>query len=259
MLSLFLLFPFFIFGQYYKVKGIVTDSEDNPISRVSITPVNTVGTEISGITSDYGLFEIIMPTDTIYAVEHISYETQLLTLNDIKERHFHIKLEEKVELLDTISISCNGFLVKESNELKVQEQNELTSNDIFQKDFELGITKNDSFEPSDIEELIQIHTYYAEFPGGNTNMLKTIYEKLRPFVHSIRNNNKPVHLKVLFTVNELGYCRDIQLIEKTNTVVDNLVFDMIQALPLWKPAMQFGKPISTKFILPFTFIPNCDE
>lgn len=254
-LLFFLLFPIIILGQYHKVKGIVTDEKENPIANVVLFPKNMFFSELGGRTSEQGIFEVVVPKDSILIVEHILYETQYLTLKELEKRHFHIKLNDRIELLDILSINSKGYSVKTSNEIELRKQAG-PSNSIFQKDFELGVSKLNSFKLSEEEEHIQIHIYGAEFPGGNINLMKTMYEKLSPLVPLIEKNEKPLYIEVSFTINPLGYCKDVRLMQKTGTSIDDEIVNAIQTMPRWKPAIQLGRPVFSKFIFPFSFMSN---
>lgn len=260
-LSFYFLFPILIWGQFCNVKGIVTDIENNPISSATVYPTNMYFHDgIGGKTSKQGVFDIIAPIDSILLIEHISYQTMLMTLEELKESHFHVSLHEKIELLDTLVINDGGYLVKTYNETKKPQNIELSTLRTFQKDFNLGITKIDSFNLSTTEELIQIHTYYPEYPGGIRNMMQNIYKKLQPLISSITNKEKEaILLSISFTINKTGYCEDINIAQKTNTFIDDLVFEAIQTMPRWKPALQLGKPVFMKFVLPIIFQPNYKE
>lgn len=260
-LSFYFLFPILIWGQFCNVKGIVTDVENNPISNATVYPTNMYFCDgIGGKTSKQGIFDIIVPIDSILLIEHISYQTRPITLKELKKSHFHIRLHEKIELLDTIVINDGGYLVKTSNKTEREKQIELSALSTFQKNFNLGITRIDSLNLSTTEELIQIHTYYPEYPGGIRNMMQNIYKKLQPLTLSITNKEKEaIHLSISFTINKTGYCEDINIVQKTNTLIDDLVFEAIQTMPRWKPAVQFGKPVFMKFVLPIIFQPNYKE
>ena len=255
-----LLSQILVFGQFYKVKGIVTDFDNKPIEHACIVAKGMFLNGLSARTMKNGAFEIIMPKDSLLLVEHINYKQKQLSINDLQHFNFHIKLDEEVHIFDTLVVRRNDYTVEEIKNHAISEYinpKKQKTNDI-QLPNNLGIISYD--EKVDLKEewSIFIELNNAEFPGGSSNFYKQLFKNLKPATELLTENEAP-QATVSFMVDSLGLVKEIDIVKCDNPLLKKLIYHAFELLPTWKPAIQLGKPMSSRFILPLKFITQHTE
>ena len=92
----------------------------------------------------------------------------------------------------------------------------------------------------------------AVFQDGRTALLRYIYQNIQypPLALKQRINGRVV---CSFIVNEDGSLSDVTLVQGVYTFLDEEVIRVIRSMPLWNPALQDGKAVKIKYIMPVVF------
>ena len=89
------------------------------------------------------------------------------------------------------------------------------------------------------------------FPGGVNALVKFILKN----IHQPDDLQAGESIKVIasFVVSKTGGIENIKIISSGRPDLDKEVTRIINKMPLWKPGLQNGKPVSVYFNLPVTF------
>lgn len=90
-----------------------------------------------------------------------------------------------------------------------------------------------------------------EFPGGEQALIKFILRN----IHQPNDLQPGEKIKVLasLVVSKTGAIENVKIIGSGRADLDKEVLRVINKMPLWKPGMQNGQPVSVYFNLPVTF------
>ena len=109
-----------------------------------------------------------------------------------------------------------------------------------------------------VEEKVEDDTIFefleeqAEFPGGQAAMLKWVSEHIKyPTVAA--ENNIQGKVMVSFVVERDGSVSNIKVMRGVDPSLDKEAVRVVKEMPKWKPGMQTGKPVRSRFNLPVTF------
>jgi len=114
-----------------------------------------------------------------------------------------------------------------------------------------GITQLNGDEEHDTAVIIDKNRD-AVFQDGRTALLRYIYQNIQypPLALKQRINGRVV---CSFIVNEDGSISDVTLVQGVYIFLDEEVLRVISSMPLWNPALQDGKAIKIKYIMPVVF------
>lgn len=91
-----------------------------------------------------------------------------------------------------------------------------------------------------------------EYPGG-ADALRNFMLKNLAQPDDLEEGEKIV-VMASFIVNKTGQIESVKIIGSVLSDLDKEVIRVIKKMPLWKPGMQNGKPVSVFFNLPVTFL-----
>ena len=114
-----------------------------------------------------------------------------------------------------------------------------------------GIARLNQVEEYDTAVIIEKNRD-AVFQDGRTALLRYIYQNIQypSLALKQRINGRVV---CSFIVNEDGSISDITLVQGVYIFLDEEVLRVISSMPLWNPALQDGKAIKIKYIMPVVF------
>jgi hypothetical protein len=109
-------------AQKYRISGIVSDNNSNPISYANVVVLNLVDSSVESgtITDEKGLYTIenLMPNDYKLKVSFLGYKTEIISFSLSENKNFNITLNEEKEVLGEVSIIARRpTLIKETDRL----------------------------------------------------------------------------------------------------------------------------------------------
>jgi len=110
--------------------------------------------------------------------------------------------------------------------------------------FSITISAQDTIQP-----VCAYPEQLPEFPGGEMAMVKFIQTHLEYPIHMDTQGR----VVVGFVVNEDGSVSDIVIKRGLCKQADAEAIRVVKLFPQFKPGMQNGKPVRTRFVLPFIF------
>lgn len=93
-----------------------------------------------------------------------------------------------------------------------------------------------------------------EFIGGNENITSFIMSRLK--IDSTDIDKNKAKIMVVFEIDSLGKVYNPVITKGINEKIDKMVIDIIKQMPDWKPAYQYGNPISQKFCIALNIDPQ---
>ncbi|MEQ8714389.1 MAG: energy transducer TonB [Cyclobacteriaceae bacterium] len=108
--------------------------------------------------------------------------------------------------------------------------------------FSLATFSVSAQENSDDKVLGEIIETNPEYPGG--------MEQFFAYVRDNESTDEKGKVFVSFFVEPTGEISEPSIVMGINEEVDNMVLDLIKAMPKWKPAMYQGKAVRKKMVLP---------
>ena len=91
-----------------------------------------------------------------------------------------------------------------------------------------------------------------EFPGGFGACMNFLARKMKyPKEAFIKGEEGRVIVQ--FIINRNGKVSDIEIVQSVSPSLDAEARRVIKSMPKWKPGMQNGKPVKTRFTLPLLF------
>ena len=104
--------------------------------------------------------------------------------------------------------------------------------------------------PDKIHQVVEVQ---PEFPGGMKEMMKYIQSNLK-YPEAAKVAGAEGKAFVQFVVKADGSISDVQIMHSTgNESLDAEALRVVKAMPKWKPAMNKGKAVNVKFVLPVVF------
>ncbi len=97
----------------------------------------------------------------------------------------------------------------------------------------------------------------ADFPGGKNAFVN--YMKKLHYPENAVNESIYGKIIVSFRVNEKGKVDFAEVVLHGTPEMDSIALKHILNMPDWEPAMNNGKPVSTEFFLPVSFILNSQK
>lgn len=94
--------------------------------------------------------------------------------------------------------------------------------------------------------------------NGGLSALKDFIEQNTHQTKSDKNSSIGV-VTVNYLVNEQGKVKDIKILRGINAQCDSEAVRVTQLISGWQPAVQFGKPVSVKVVMPIEFYFNEDN
>ena len=104
--------------------------------------------------------------------------------------------------------------------------------------------------PDKIHQVVEVQ---PEFPGGMKEMMKYIQSNLK-YPEAAKAAGAEGKAFVQFVVKADGSISDVQIMRSTgNESLDAEALRVVKAMPKWRPAMNKGKAVNVKFVLPVVF------
>ncbi|NOZ46448.1 MAG: hypothetical protein GXO79_06660 [Chlorobi bacterium] len=175
-----------------------------------------------------------------FVINSILNDTSVKIILNQKEIVLNHKETLKDTILYTKKIGNKLFeykvLVEFTNLGFIKKENILDNNNWKEKSFELGVNA-----PEIAEKM-------PEFKGGNQEFLNYL-------VKNINLNTKPEYSIngkgiVEIIIDEKGKVSSAKMIRSINKEIDIQIIETIKNMPAWKPAMNKGKTVSIKLIIP---------
>ncbi len=91
-----------------------------------------------------------------------------------------------------------------------------------------------------------------EFPGGIEKMYSYLGKNLR-YPQRLRTDRIGGTVFVAFVVNSEGKIGDIEILQTPDPGFNDEVIRVISKMPVWKPGLQSGQPVSVRFRMPVKF------
>lgn len=88
-----------------------------------------------------------------------------------------------------------------------------------------------------------------EFEGGQDAFRKYLIENIKLQTLE-KSENINFTLYVEFIIDEYGKITTSTILRGVSPAIDNLITEVLQNMPKWKPGMNFGKAVAVKMILP---------
>ena len=103
------------------------------------------------------------------------------------------------------------------------------------------------------EKICQVVEVQPEFPGGMKEMMKYIQSNLK-YPEAAKAAGAEGKAFVQFVVKADGSISDVQIMRSTgNESLDAEALRVVKAMPKWRPAMNKGKAVNVKFVLPIVY------
>lgn len=101
-------------------------------------------------------------------------------------------------------------------------------------------------------EIFSVPEIAAEFPGGTQKMFKYLMDnftnKITLSQEQVAEFKSPI---VGWTIDETGKVTDVKIVKSTNFLsMDNLLIEVVNKMPLWKPAVNAHKKVKHAFSVP---------
>lgn len=91
-----------------------------------------------------------------------------------------------------------------------------------------------------------------EFPGGMDGLLKFMNDNLK-YPAECEAEGIEGRVLIRMTVDEKGSIADPILLKSANPLLDAEAMRVVKLMPKWKPAINEGKPVAVKYVVPITF------
>ena len=105
----------------------------------------------------------------------------------------------------------------------------------------------------DPEKVFQVVEVQPEFPGGQQEMTKYLQSNLK-YPEAAKAAGAEGKAFVQFVVKADGSICDVQIMRSTgNESLDAEALRVVKAMPKWRPAMNKGKAVNVKFVLPIVY------
>lgn len=101
--------------------------------------------------------------------------------------------------------------------------------------------------------MFEIAENSASFPGGKDS-LQSFIRRALTYPDEAFQKVEQEQVLIRFTVEKTGEITNIHTHRSVSPVLNQEAIGVIQSMPRWVPAEQFGKPVATQLILPVNFI-----
>ena len=92
------------------------------------------------------------------------------------------------------------------------------------------------------DEVYFIVPKMPEFPGGDSALRRFITENLR-YPEEAKANGMSGKVFVQFVINQEGDVENVKVVRGVDKAFDKEAIRVVESMPKWEPAKQFGKPI----------------
>ena len=104
--------------------------------------------------------------------------------------------------------------------------------------------------PDKIHQVVEVQ---PEFPGGMKEMMKYLQSNIK-YPEAAKVAGAEGKAFVQFVVKADGSISDVQIMRSTgNESLDAEALRVVKAMPKWRPAMNKGKAVNVKFVLPIVY------
>ncbi|MFC5269954.1 energy transducer TonB [Adhaeribacter terreus] len=90
------------------------------------------------------------------------------------------------------------------------------------------------------------------FPGGESELINFINKHLI-YPQEARDNGEEGRVIVQFVVTKEGRITNPEVVRSVSQSIDKEALRIISKMPLWQPGRQNGRPVDTRYTLPFMF------
>ncbi len=98
----------------------------------------------------------------------------------------------------------------------------------------------------------KVITEPAQFPGGY-QALTSFIQKHTIYPKAALEKNITGIVKIAFRIDEGGLVRDVEVVERSASMISQAALECIWNMPLWEPATKNGREVASTFILPLIF------
>jgi protein TonB len=93
---------------------------------------------------------------------------------------------------------------------------------------------------------------YAEFPGGADFLHKWIAKNFELPQEVNKSEQGKIYLS--FVIEKDGSVSNIRITRGLSEKLNNEAIKLVQKMPSWKPAINNGKPVRSRFMLPISVV-----
>ena len=112
---------------------------------------------------------------------------------------------------------------------------------------------SDELADDDPEKIHQVVEVQPEFPGGMKEMMKFIQNSLK-YPESAKAAGTEGKAFVQFVVKADGSIENVEIMRSSGDAsLDAEALRVVKAMPKWRPAMNKGKAVNVKFVLPIVY------
>ncbi|HIX44990.1 MAG TPA: energy transducer TonB [Candidatus Barnesiella excrementipullorum] len=152
--------------------------------------------------------------------------------------------------------------VKEEEEIRTQDEMAQSNINISIADVE-GVDTEDAQDIADFREVIaepepEVEKVYdaveqmPQFPGGDAELMKYIYDNLR-YPAVAQENGIQGQVLLRFVVSRTGAIENIQVLRSPDPSLAKEAVRVLQGMPKWIPGKQNGNEVPVYFTLPVKF------
>ncbi len=102
------------------------------------------------------------------------------------------------------------------------------------------------------EEVFTVVEDMPEYPGGMKELMKFLSGNIK-YPAECQKNNEQGRVVVQFVVNKDGSIQDAKIMRGVSKLLDEEALRVVKAMPKWKPGMQKGVVVRTKYTIPVMF------
>ena len=130
-----------------------------------------------------------------------------------------------------------------------------------QNNSSVTLTKNDSTLNQTQEDILEGYVvgrsveFMPEFPGGVQAMMDFLSKNVK-YPPACAENSIQGRVIVQFTIDTIGQVTQTEIVRSVHPDLDAEALRVVNSFPRWKPAMNRGKPIASKFTVPISFMLN---
>jgi protein TonB len=107
-------------------------------------------------------------------------------------------------------------------------------------------------EPPSDEQVFFIVEEMPEYPGGEAALRNFIAQTIK-YPTAAQELGIQGRVYVTFVVSKTGKVTDAKIARGVDPVLDKEALRVVNALPLWKPGIQRGKPVNVSYTVPINF------
>ncbi len=168
-----------------------------------------------------------------------------------KEKSKKWRCAKALYIVPVAAIAALSFSTVEATNPHNGKDNEFVVNDsICEVDFVSKFTTNLNDDNQDIYQVVEVQ---PEFPGGMREMMKFLSSNIN-YPAEAREAGKQGRAVVGFVVNVDGTISNAEIVKSAGDAsLDAESVRVVESMPKWKPGMQGGKAVKTRFNLPVYF------